>query len=780
MKKVLASILIFLMLLLAMPIVAAADTSFADVAAGAYYHDAVRWAVDEAITNGVGQGRFDPEGYCTRAQAVTFLWRAAGKPLPTDSRNPFTDVPADAYYHTAVLWAVEQGITNGVGDGKFAPDLQCTRAQIATLLYRLTAAPTPKAVNPFSDVVAGAYYYDAVLWAVSSNITNGVGDGKFAPDLQCTRGQIVTFMHRGKVLFEPPVEEEPEKEEEIILPQGAYLFRNEYAGYSLMVGPEFLVDLSLAEVVARLQSNDTDIEIYKQSLADISAEYYTNNLYAFLENKVDHTTTLCETREYGGRTVKVTAWHREGLSKVEGDKNHYLYFDVIEADAVYSIYIKAAKDLDPEQYCYLAQTLEIFAPTKQPPAFHGAPVQKQWSEETAAFYETYYGADAEQTWGIMEPNAAGSGDFSVVDEYEDALNYEFSVLSTYSGFSNQSLMMLDQRLWSAWEAGKVLQLSIQPDSAKNGNIMYEILQGMWDDVLDIYIQKIQDFGHPVMIRLMNEMNGDWCEYSGVRYSNDPLIYKEVYRYIYRRFEAAGVDNVLWIWNPNGKSYPPVDWNHTLMYYPGDEFVDIVGLTAFNTGTYYASVGEKWQDFTTLYKDLYAQYCQWFDHPLMFTGFSCAELGGDKKAWTEDMFQKIGQYDRAKVLVWWDYVDYDWSDPKNPVISRDYRIRGENVDIFDLFMKYIGRPDPEPEDPDPENPDPETPDPETPDPETPDPETPDPENPDPETPEPENPDPENPDPENPDPENPDPENPDPEDPDSEDPDSEQSDDSNDNE
>ena len=709
MKKVLASILIFLMLLSAVPIVAAADTSFADVAAGAYYSDAVRWAVEKAITNGIGQGRFDPEGSCTRAQAVTFLWRAAGKPLPTDRRNPFADVPSDAYYHTAVLWAVEQGITNGIGDGKFAPDLQCTRAQIATLLYRLAAAPAAGAVNPFSDVVAGAYYYDAVLWAVEQGITNGVGDGKFAPDLQCTRGQIVTFMHRGKSLFEPPVEEEkPEKEpeEEIILPQGAYLFSNEYAGYSLMVGKEFFADLSLAGVVARLYSGDTAIEIYKQSLSNISAEYYTNNLYAFLKNTADHTATLSETRTYANRTVKVTAWHREALSKVEGDKNYYLYFDVLEKDAVYSIYIKSAKELNPEQYCYLAQTLAVFAPTKQPPAFYGAPVPKQWSEETAAFYETYYGAAAKQTWGIMEPTAAKNGDFTVVDEYEDALNYEFSVLSTYSGFSEESISLLDQRLLNSWEKGKVLQLSLQPDCAKKGNIMYEILQGLWDDVLDIYVQKIQAFGHPVMIRLMNEMNGEWCAYSAVHYSNDPLIYNEAYRYIYRRFEAAGVDNVLWIWNPSDVSYPTVDWNHTLMYYPGDEFVDIVGLTAFNTGTYYASVGETWKDFTTLYKDLYTQYCAWFDHPLMLTGFACAEIGGDKWEWTEDMFQKIGEYDRAKVLVWWDSVDYDLSDPQNPIIARDYRIRGQTVDVFELFMQYIGIPDPEEPAPEPEEPTPD--------------------------------------------------------------------------
>ena len=143
-----------------------------------------------------------------------------------------------------------------------------------------------------------------------------------------------------------------------------------------------------------------------------------------------------------------------------------------------------------------------------------------------------------------------------------------------------------------------------------------------------------------------------------------------------------------------------------MYYPGDEFVDIVGLTAFNTGTYYASVGETWQDFTTLYQDLYDQYCAWFDHPLMLTGFACAEMGGDKWEWTEDMFQKIGEYARAKVLVWWDSVDYDLSDPLNPIIARDYRICGQTVDVFGLFKKYIGRPEPEEPIPEPEEPDPE--------------------------------------------------------------------------
>ena len=712
MKRILASILIYVLLLSAVPFAAAEGSLFADVSAGDYYYDAVLWAVGENITNGVGEGQFAPQGICTRGQAVTFLWRAAGNPLPTGWSNPFTDVPADAYYYTAVLWAVEQGITNGTGEGKFAPDLQCTRGQIATFLYRLADAPIAGAGNPFADVSAGAYYYSAVLWAVEQGITNGMGEGKFAPDLQCTRGQIVTFMHRGKSIFEPPIEEvpqEPEVEEELLLPEDAWRYHNMYEGYSLMVGEEFFVDLSLAGVMATLYSDDTVIELYKQPTADISADYYINNLYSFLNNTTDHTLTLRETKTYAGRKVQVTAWHREALKKVEGDKNYYLYFDVIEQDAVYSIYIKSScADLSAEQYRYLPQTLEVFEPTKQAPTFHSAPAQKEWSEETAAFYETYFGADAEQRWGIMEPLAAKQGDFTVVDQYEGELNYEFSVLSTYSGFSEESLGYLGHRLQSAWEDGKVLQLSLQPDNAQNSAILYEILQGEWDEALDVYIQEIQAFGHPVLIRLMNEMNGDWCDYSAVYTANDPQIYKEAYRYICNRFADAGVDNVLWIWNPNEVSYPTVDWNHTLMYYPGDEYVDVVGLTAFNTGDYYASVGETWKDFDTLYANLYAQYCAWFEHPMMLTGFACAERGGDKYAWTEDMFQKIGNYDRAKVLIWWDSVDYDYSNPEQPIIARDYRIRGENVDVFDLFMKYIGTPMPDPDPFEPEQPDPEEP------------------------------------------------------------------------
>ena len=168
---------------------------FADVPASAYYADAVKWAVEQGITSGTSTNTFSPDMSCTRAQIVTFLWRANGSPK-ADGANPFTDVSADAYYYDAVLWAVKEGITSGTSATTFAPDMTVTRGQTVTFLYRAAGAPAVSG-GRFADVAADAYYADAVAWAVKEGITSGTGATTFSPDAACTRGQIVTFMYRG-------------------------------------------------------------------------------------------------------------------------------------------------------------------------------------------------------------------------------------------------------------------------------------------------------------------------------------------------------------------------------------------------------------------------------------------------------------------------------------------------------------------------------------------------------------------------------------------------------
>ena len=171
---------------------------FVDVATGSYYEDAVDWAVENGITKGTDDTHFSPDGICTRAQAVTFLWRAAGSPKPETRAMPFTDVPVGSYYYDAVLWAVENGITKGTSDTTFSPNMTCSRAQIVAFLWRSEKSPAAGTANPFTDVKSTAYYAVAVLWAVKENITEGTTNTTFSPDADCTRAQIVTFLWRCK------------------------------------------------------------------------------------------------------------------------------------------------------------------------------------------------------------------------------------------------------------------------------------------------------------------------------------------------------------------------------------------------------------------------------------------------------------------------------------------------------------------------------------------------------------------------------------------------------
>ena len=168
---------------------------FSDVSTSAYYYEAVKWAQEKGITGGIGNGLFGPNQPCTRAQIVTFLWRAAGSSEPK-SMSSFSDVSADSYYAKAVAWAVENGITTGTGDGKFSPDATCTREQAVAFLYRASGSPAVSGGSAFSDVAANAYYADAVAWAEKNGVTGGIGGGLFGSGNTCTRAQIVTFLYR--------------------------------------------------------------------------------------------------------------------------------------------------------------------------------------------------------------------------------------------------------------------------------------------------------------------------------------------------------------------------------------------------------------------------------------------------------------------------------------------------------------------------------------------------------------------------------------------------------
>lgn len=169
---------------------------FLDISKNAYYYEPVLWAVYRGITTGLDESHFGPDAVCNRAQLVTFLWRAAGKPEPRSRENPFVDVPDGCFYEQAVLWAYENGITTGTDGTHFSPEALCNRAQVVTFLHRSRGCPEPEVIYAFPDVPPGSYFREAVLWAAQRGITNGMDGGLFRPELSCSRAQIVTFLYR--------------------------------------------------------------------------------------------------------------------------------------------------------------------------------------------------------------------------------------------------------------------------------------------------------------------------------------------------------------------------------------------------------------------------------------------------------------------------------------------------------------------------------------------------------------------------------------------------------
>ena len=173
---------------------------FTDVAEDSIFWDAIAWAVEKGITTGKTETTFDPNGTCTRGQIVTFLWRMAGSPEPKTVEMPFTDVAADSYCENAVLWAVENGITKGVTETSFQPDAAVKRGEAVTFLWRMAGSPEAENTMPFTDVAAGSYCENAVLWAVKTGVTTGVTETSFQPGTAVSRAQLVAFLYRGQLV----------------------------------------------------------------------------------------------------------------------------------------------------------------------------------------------------------------------------------------------------------------------------------------------------------------------------------------------------------------------------------------------------------------------------------------------------------------------------------------------------------------------------------------------------------------------------------------------------
>lgn len=466
-------------------------------------------------------------------------------------------------------------------------------------------------------------------------------------------------------------------------------FTDYAAGFSLLVPSQMQPDLSNGAVRTVFQDSAAQIEVYYDNFAGTIS---SANDYIYYGNRQtlrssQHSVIRDEWTEIDGYRAHILEWSRRKLARVENDKNHYFSAEIIKNEnEVYTIFIKAAEPL-PDAMS-IVQSFQITGPQGSLRNYKDIrPSQTNLNAETAAFLKQYFSAASPLTWGIFEPSAPET--MTYLTALESRLEHKFPFLIRYHGLDEQAPL---RGLQKAYETNRYVELTLQTThsddvnallagSDRNAAIMYAILDGQYDDYLHEYAQRLKSFGHPVLFRLNNEMNGDWCWYSAYYSGKDTDIYKAVWKYIHTLFKRSGVDNVLWVWNPHDVSRPDFKWNHYLMYYPGDEYVDIIGLTGYNTGTYFP--GEHWRPFHEIYPPLYAEYSAAFAKPFMITEFGSNSVGGSKTAWIESMFDQIGQLPNIKAAIWWSGTDHDQQGNAGRIYVLD-----ENDRTVEVFHKRL--------------------------------------------------------------------------------------------
>jgi hypothetical protein len=285
---------------------------------------------------------------------------------------------------------------------------------------------------------------------------------------------------------------------------------------------------------------------------------------------------------------------------------------------------------------------------------------ENWSTETLTLYNNIANSD-EVYWGIYTDDIYNTGISETVPALEEELDYTFPVVLSYvhSIHSFPTEFMEEN-----WENGRIVELTYQLTENNNSDIcgyspLLELYRGGDDSSIRAFAQAAKDFGHPFLFRLDNEMNSDWTSYGGVNNMADPEVFIAVWRQIYEIFQEEGVDNCIWVFNPNDRNCPPSRWNDGANYYPGNDYVQMLGVTGYNNGTYYAQWAEEWREFDTIYDSIQSLYTPIFENfPWIITEFSSSSVGGDKAAWIDNMFENMQNYPNIKIAVWFSSADYD--------------------------------------------------------------------------------------------------------------------------
>lgn len=477
-------------------------------------------------------------------------------------------------------------------------------------------------------------------------------------------------------------------------------------GFSIDLPDSMEPDFSHSPNFVKMTSDFLDITISKERspYEDIDGyiEHYLNRFITDENLRKNNSIELLSdgTHTYGKNTARVISVKITDMP--EDKKNVYTYATINTVDReFFRLLFKFRSDSNEKISNATEAALSSFVRRAPLGAAHYdldfSPEKPDfWSRDTKKVYNSMARRD-DILWGIFHADVQAGKLDGAVGEIEEKLDFTFPVILTYNHMGNP---LADGLAEKCAEQGRMLELTVQMTETNNIDLyckspLLETYKGKYDDKIRALARQIkEEIKLPFFFRLNNEMNTDWTNYSGVINLADPEIYVESWRRVYNIFKEEGVDNAIWVFNPNDRNYPPCNWNNFLAYYPGDEYVQMIGVTGYNTGTYFKDVtGEDWRSFTEIYDEVNKAYSPFFaDFPWIITEFASSSVGGNKPMWIDNMFKNLHKYPNIKVAVWFSAPDMDMRPGYEGKISRPYML-DETEESLSAFGEGIKKTNP---------------------------------------------------------------------------------------
>lgn len=449
---------------------------------------------------------------------------------------------------------------------------------------------------------------------------------------------------------------------------------------------------SIEEATIRLDMEDGSIiNIYSEDLRGIGPEEYVHYSNKNIEeNKGGFRLNSKETINLeDGRVLYDYYYDRGVLSNIENDKNVYYERNVYSPQfgRVVTIWLKTDSihfEENKLKVVSIYNSLGMFEKTK--PVYEATYKEREISLLGKDFDLEI--PSHKMLWGIMNPHSMKNESyFNNLKPLEDQLDWKFEFLMTYSDFENRPKLEYVEEIY---DDKRVLMVTLQPwfhGDRDNNIIIPEIIEGKYDDYLRQWADELESLENPVFVRFANEMNGDWDPWCNWFYGKDYTLYNKAWERVYNIIKVN--DNIQFVWNPHDRSYPDFKWNNAHLYYPGDEYVDWVGITGYNNGTSYE--GDVWREISQIYYPMYNEYMSHYsEKPFMITEFSSNEVGGDKSLWIRNGFNEFAHMPNIKIAVWFNKVDMLWqynldSTPESMEAFKD-SIRYQNSTFKAIFEK----------------------------------------------------------------------------------------------